>query len=217
MKKRYLAACLLAGIASPKARASGFRIVDRVVLVHGMFGNSSQMDPVRKRLEKQGFECLSPSLKPADGRAGLDQLAAVLKQQIDSNFNKSEPFAIIAYSMGGIISRQYLQNLGGAGRCAAFITISSPHHGSNAAWLYPGKGAAQMRPGSEFLAALDSSDDKLGKIEVVSYRTPLDLMILPSKSSIWDRAENLHFPVAMHPLMLRSDRVLSDIEKRLLK
>ena len=74
-----------------------------------------------------------------------------------------------------------------------------------------------MRPGSPFLTSLQNSQDRLGKIPVTSYRTPMDLIILPPKSSVWDRAENLEFPVLMHPLMLTSKPVMSDIENRLAK
>jgi hypothetical protein len=74
-----------------------------------------------------------------------------------------------------------------------------------------------MRPGSRFLASLQNSQDRLGKIPVTSYRTPMDLIILPPESSVWDRAENLEFPVLMHPLMLTSGPVMSDIERRLAK
>ena len=52
---------------------------------------------------------------------------------------------------------------------------------------------------------------------VTSYRTPMDLVILPPTSSIWDRAANLEYPVIMHPMMLTSNRVLADIEQRLVK
>jgi triacylglycerol lipase len=72
-----------------------------------------------------------------------------------------------------------------------------------------------MRPGSEFLTDLDETAHTLGKMPVVSYRTPLDLIILPASSSIWERAENFDFPVLLHPLMLSSPRVLADLEKRL--
>jgi triacylglycerol lipase len=73
-----------------------------------------------------------------------------------------------------------------------------------------------MRPGSPFLTELQSTQDRLGKMPVTSYRTPMDLIILPATSSIWDRAENLEYPVIMHPLMLNSSKVLSDVERRLL-
>jgi hypothetical protein len=32
---------------------------------------------------------------------------------------------------------------------------------------------------------------------------------------VWQRAENLSFPVALHPLMLNAPSVLDDIERRL--
>jgi triacylglycerol lipase len=108
-----------------------------------------------------------------------------------------------------------LQHLGGAERCENFVTVSSPHHGTKAAWLYPTRGAEEMRPGSTFLASLHHSQDRLGKIPITSYRTPMDLMILPPESSVWERAENLEFPVLMHPLMLTSEPVMNDIERRL--
>ena len=73
-----------------------------------------------------------------------------------------------------------------------------------------------MRPGSQFLADLDKSTAQLGSLPVVSYRTPMDLVIIPPSSSIWDRAENLEFRVALHPLMLSSNDVLTDIERRLM-
>ena len=74
-----------------------------------------------------------------------------------------------------------------------------------------------MRPGSPFLADLARSQDRLGKMRVASYRTPMDLVILPPTSSVWDRAENLEYPVVLHPLMLNSRKVLADMEQRLLK
>lgn len=200
--------------AAPPAPAEPLR---RVVLVHGFLETGSAFKTLRKRLEKRGIECYVPRLKPSDGRGGLENVAARLKQDIDAKFGPEQPLSIVAFSMGGLVSRHYLQKLGGAARCENFITISSPHHGTTAAWCYPTVGAKQMRPSSEFLAELRASEDRLGKIPVTSYRTPMDLIILPPESSVWERAENLEFPVLMHPLMLTSGPVLDDIERRLLE
>jgi triacylglycerol lipase len=190
--------------------------IGRVVLVHGIFETGSNFRTMRKRLQKKGFDCLIPQLKPSDGRGGLDQLAAGLRDDIDRHFGPAEPFSMVGFSMGGIVSRHYLQMLGGASRCRGLITISSPHRGTQAAWLYPSAGAAQMRPGSTFLAELDAADSRLGDMPVASYRTPMDLVILPACNSVWDRAQNLEFPVWLHPLMLNDRQVLEDIERRLL-
>lgn len=189
--------------------------IRRVVLVHGIFEDGKDFSAMRRQLERRGVECLVPSLRPADGREGLDQLALQLKHEIDRGFGPDERFAVVGFSMGGLVSRHYLQELGGAERCEAFLTISSPHHGSGLAWLYPGKGAAQMRPGSEFLRQLEEGEERLGSIPIVSYRTPLDLMILPASSSIWDRAENIGYAVPLHPWMLSSPRVIRDVTRRL--
>jgi triacylglycerol lipase len=189
----------------------------KVVLVHGFLETGSTFKVLQKRLEHRGVEVLVPRLKHTDGRGGLDLLAAHLKRDIDGKFGSTAPISIVAFSMGGLVSRQYLQNQGGAKRCENLITVSSPHHGTKAAWCYPSQGAAEMRPASPFLANLRQTQGNLGKMAVISYRTPLDLIILPPSSSVWDRAENLEYTVILHPLMLTSNRVLSDIERRLVK
>lgn len=189
----------------------------RVVLVHGIFEKGKNFNTLKRRLTQRGFDCYVPKLDPSDGRGGLESLAAGLKRDIDAKFGPDEPISIVAFSMGGIVSRQYLQHLGGAARCENLITIASPHHGTKLAWIYPSQGAAEMRPGSPFLKKLAHSQDNLGKMRVASYRTPMDLVILPPASSVWDRAENLEYPVILHPLMLHSQKVLADVERRLLE
>lgn len=191
-------------------------ISKRVVLVHGFLETGSSFTLMRKRLEAKGCECLVVKLKPNDGRGGLEKLAVGLKRDIDTKYGPTQPISVIAFSMGGVVSREYLQNLGGAARCEKFFTISSPHHGTLAAWLYPTQGAEEMRPDSPFLQHLATTESKLGKMPVVSYRTPLDLIIVPARSSVWDRAENISHPALLHPLMVTSNTVISDIERRLL-
>jgi triacylglycerol lipase len=189
--------------------------IRRVVLVHGFLENGTAFSHLKKRLHRQGFVCLVPKLRPSDGRGGLEALAQGLKRDIDAAFGTDQPIQIVGFSMGGVVSRYYLQNLGGAERCEKLFTIASPHNGTKAAWLYPTKGAEQMRPGSGFLEALAKTETNLGTMPVVSYRTPLDLVILPASSSIWERAVNISHPALLHPLMLSSSAVIADLEKRL--
>lgn len=231
MRAKFTCFALLAGLFSPGKLAARnpeplrisppleTRVANprgRIVLVHGFLENGAAFSSLRKRLEALGYDCLVPKLRPSDGRGGLEALAEGLKRDIDAAYGKHEAIRVVGFSMGGIVSRYYLQKLGGAARCERFFTISSPHKGTHAAWIYPSKGALQMRPGSSFLKDLDDSEAMLGSIRVVSYRTPLDLVILPASSSVWQRAENVDFPVLLHPLMLSSPKVLADLEKRLL-
>lgn len=187
----------------------------RVVLVHGFAETGRAFAWMKHRLEKMGCECYVPRMKPSDGRGGLANLAHNLKRDIDNRFGADSRISVIAFSMGGIISRYYLQELGGAERCDMLVTLASPHNGTVAAWCYPTLGAGEMRPDSDFLRHLDETEHRLGSMPVVSYRTRFDLIILPSSSSIWNRAENIEVPVLLHPLMLSCNRIIRDIEQRL--
>ncbi|MES2922578.1 MAG: lipase [Verrucomicrobiota bacterium] len=214
---QFFTALLLAGPSCSASLPASPPRDQRVVLVDGFMETGKAFKMLRQRLEKRGVEVYVPRLSHNDGRGGLENLAVRLKQDIDAKFGPTQKISIVAFSMGGLVSRQYLQNLGGAARCENLITISSPHHGTRAAWLYPTRGAAEMRPGSPFLADLQRTEDRLGKIPITSYRTPMDLIILPPTSSVWDRAENLEYPVILHPFMLNSKAVLTDVERRLVK
>lgn len=184
---------------------------ERVVMVHGIFENGMSFAWMKKKLEAQGCECIVPSLKPADARSGLETLAEQLKREIEAKWGDDKQIHILAHSMGGLVSRYYLQELGGHERCATFSTFATPHHGTIAAHLYPGKGAFQMRPGSEFLQKLENGQNRLKKIPVTSYRTPLDLIILPSTSSEWNIADNRIVWAPAHPLVMHTPRVQREI------
>ncbi len=207
-------AALATGAAAGEAAAAPPAIP--VVMVHGIFqAEWRAFGFLRRDLETRGVECLTPSLKPADGREGLPILARQLKREIDARFGPKRRIALVGFSMGGLVSRYYLQELGGAERCDAFFTISTPHHGTAMAHLFYGEGARQMRRGSGLLQHLAATEDRLGAIPVVSYRTPADLIILPSRSSEWDRAENITVPCPLHPMMTASPKVRRDILTRL--
>lgn len=188
-----------------------------VVLVHGIFGCGRQMAPIAEFLEARGYQCLTPELTPSGAGLGLRDLALKLDGQIKAGMPPSEHFAMIAYSMGGLVSRDYLQNLGGAPRCKRFFTLSTPHHGTLVGNLYWGQGAWEMRRNSEFLRQLNASEGLFGKnkIPATSYRTPLDLVIVPSTSSDWDVASNLVDWQLAHPLMPHSTRIQKDILRRM--
>lgn len=206
----------LFGAAPLPARDAG-PPVQRVVFVHGIFQRGDwAFGTLRRRLEARGIECIAPSLMPCDGRDGLEKLAGQLKSEINRHFGPRERFSLVAFSMGGLVSRCYLQELGGAARCDRLITLGTPHNGTKTAYFYGGEGARQMRPGSEFLARLSHSEGRLGTMPVTSFRTPFDLVIIPSTSSIWERAENAEFPVIAHPLLTRANQVVDAVEERLI-
>ncbi|HSZ63839.1 MAG TPA: triacylglycerol lipase [Terriglobales bacterium] len=187
-----------------------------VVLVHGIFDTSKIFAPMANRLKVRGFRPLAPDLKPSSGATGLDALAAQIGPFVDRYLPPEEQFDLVGFSMGGLVSRYYVQRLGGMKRVAHLITISAPHHGSYSAYLTMGNvGAKQMRPGSVFLQDLNRDAAMLDRVRFVSIWTPLDLMIVPANSSRLGVGEEYRIPVALHPWMLRNMRTLELVAKLL--
>ncbi len=181
---------------------SGVGQVRNVLLVHGIFDSSNKFRYLGRRLEERGFRVVAIDLEPSGARDGLDPLAKQVAGLVEAEFG-NEPFALVGYSMGGLVCRAYLQKLAGTeSALVGSATISTPHHGSLWGWLHPSQGAREMRPGSEWMTDLNRDPVAIRNRPFLSLWSPLDLMIVPSWSSQTDYGkESLHW-VPAHPLML---------------
>ncbi len=181
-----------------------------VVLTHGIDSKGHDLRPLQRRLLREGFTVHAFVYAPSDGRKPLDAAAADLAEFVRSRVPFGKRFTLIAFSMGGLVARWYLDMLGGTEHAQRLITIASPHRGSLLAWLRFTPGARQLRPGSDFLRALSARNGPVqsGQFETHSFWTPLDLMVVPPWSSRvpW-ASSNRAVLVLAHPLMLRDGRV----------
>ncbi len=115
-----------------------------VLLIHGIFDNSSKMEPMDRYLGAHGFQSrYLINLVPNGGQAPLETLAAEVRQRVDQILadTGAPKIDIVAFSMGGVVSRYYLQDLDGLSRTRRFVTISSPHHGTMTAYAMNTPGA----------------------------------------------------------------------------
>jgi triacylglycerol lipase len=182
-----------------------------VVLVPGIWDTSSVLARMAARLEKAGWRALAISMKPNDGSVSLEQSADELRRFIDERLGSLRPLDIVAYSMGGLVARYYAQRLGGLGRIAHFVTISTPHHGTATAYLEPLPGVREMRPGSAFLQDLERDVDRLGQVSVTSIWSPLDVVISPAVSSRLPFGTEVQIPVLLHFMMPGDERVIEAV------
>jgi triacylglycerol lipase len=186
-----------------------------IVLVHGFISTGKIFFYIKKKLEAQGHKCFAPTLKPIDAKYGIEDLAIKLKDYIENNLETGSKFVLVGFSLGAIVGRYYLQELGGIDRVGKLITISAPHYGSYLSYIYPGKGMKQLRPKSNFLKNLETKEFLLKSIDLFSYRTPLDLMIIPNNSSVWKIATNKRFISPMHSSMLINSKLINEIINQL--
>lgn len=187
----------------------------KLILVHGIFNTGKVMGWMKKQFQSQGYDCFTPTLSPFDGGEGVEYAAEKLKQQIIAQFGENEKIVIIGFSMGGIVARFYLQQLGGRARTTHLFTISSPHLGSYMAYLpYPSKAFKQLRPESELLSLLDETAASLSELSLHSYCAAIDYTVAPSRS-YWAIAANKQFSVYLHMSMIFSQKVVDEILCRL--
>ncbi|MEW5958126.1 MAG: alpha/beta fold hydrolase [Chloroflexota bacterium] len=173
-----------------------------VLLVPGIFDTSRSLAGLAAMLNGAGWSTHALDLKPNDGTAPLDQLAQQIVAYETQHLPQDRPFILIGFSMGAMVSRFYLQRLGGLARVRQFISISAPHHGTLWAYGLNRAAARQLRPGSEFLAELNGDAGQLRQANHVSIWTPFDLTIVPAASSRIAHGRNILLPVVAHPLML---------------
>ena len=161
-----------------------------VVLVHGIHATAGDMTRLARALRAEGREVFTPTLNPHDGSVSIDFLAKQLDEYIEANV-KRRPFDLAGYSMGGVVTRCYLQRHSGLEKVRRYVTLSAPHHGTVMAAFNSGHGGKDMRRGSEFLTKLNAEADVLKDLPFTSFWTPTDLIIVPASSSKMPQAKNV--------------------------
>ncbi len=186
-----------------------------VLLIHGIFRKSGIFYKMSAYLRDLGWSVYTLDLSPHWGNASIDELAQQMADYIDKNFEPQQPLDIVGLSMGGLVTRYYLQRLGGMNRVQRFIAISSPHSGTWTAYTLWGKGCIQMRPNSEFLEDLNRDATVLGKLNFTSIWTDWDFIIVPASSSQISAAKEVKLSVFAHAMMARDSSSLKAVAEAL--
>lgn len=189
-----------------------------VVLVHGLYDTVTVFDTISTDLAQSGWSVHSLNLIPNYGSAKLEILALQLAEYITHTFPDDQPIDIIGFSMGGLITRYYLQRLEGIKKVQRYINISAPNRGTTIAYSLPLPGIVQMRPDSDFIKDLNQDcQHRLNQIKCTFIWTPYDLMIVPASSTLLGIGREIQIPVILHAWMVKDQRVLKAIKEALLE
>jgi triacylglycerol lipase len=180
-----------------------------VLLIHGIDDTGAVFDTMAGYLRQRSWSVHTLDLIPNNGDLGLDELAKQVDNYVATNFAPEQTLDLVGFSMGGIVTRYYIQRLGGIKRVQRLITIASPHYGTAIAYGSRRPGCVQMRTNSPFLKDLNSDATMLQQLNFTSIWTPYDLMIVPANSSQMPVGREEIIPVALHPWMLKDSRSLA--------
>lgn len=154
-----------------------------IILVHGVVDNHMIFTLLRRALMRRGFgRTISLNYSPLTD--DIRRVAKRLGRLIESVCRETgyERVHVIGHSMGGLISRYYVQRLGGDARVHTLVTLGTPHQGSAPAKLVPHNVARQLRPDSPIVAEL--SEPAPGcRTRMVAVWSDLDQMIIPKRSA----------------------------------
>lgn len=124
---------------------------DVVVLVHGLLATAAAFRPLRTRLERElGVKTASFTSVPFTSvRRIASQAAAV----VDA-FPEDARVHVVGHSLGGLVARWLVQEMGRAHRVVQTISLATPFGGAPLAARLPVLVGAELHPHSALLARL---------------------------------------------------------------
>jgi triacylglycerol lipase len=189
-----------------------------VLFVHGIDDTGALFKRMQAGLTARGFSnLLAMNITPPGGEIPLEAMAEQVQAAAKELLRASSAarLDIVAFSMGSLASRYFIQRLDGCSLVRRFIAIAGPQRGTLTAYLRNTPGARQMRPGSACLTDLNSDPDPWSPVAAYTFWTPLDLMVLPSTSALLPKASHRPFFVLLHPWMVSDPRVIAAVAETL--
>ena len=150
-----------------------------LVFVHGLATNRSGFLLLQTALRLAGHHRqVAVSLRR---NGSIEALAIELKREIGRRVGGGR-VDLIAHSMGGLVARFYLQQLGGERRVDRLITLGTPHQGTHAANFLPSPLVRQLLPGGPFIRHLNALPPP-ERTRVTSIVAGRDLLVQPVEAA----------------------------------
>lgn len=201
---------MVRGLGRGCGRVQGDRVV---VFVHGFLAAGPVFDPMRLHVEKQtGLPTIDFTYSPL---AGFDRITRGLSVHVERVVPHGATVSVVGHSLGGLVARWWVQEMGGHRRVDRVVTIATPHAGTHNARGKPGSVAAALRPGSPVIERLTR-----GRPSVTAPHTTIvagcDRMCTPPESAAQLAGADVHwFDDLGHNEILYDDRVLALVAEAL--
>ena len=152
-----------------------------IVLIHGIVDNHMIFALLRRHLLRRGFgqvRAFNYSPLTLDVRRTAERLGREVEKLCEET--GFERIHVVGHSLGGLISRYYVQRLGGDQRVHTLVTLGTPHSGTQTARLLPWPLVKQLRPDSELMAELNEPATGCRTRFLVFY-SDIDQLIVPQR------------------------------------
>lgn len=183
---------------------------DVVVLVHGFFASAGVWRPMKRALA-QATGAKVASFTHAPG-AGIDRIARSLANIVE-RIPRGCRVHLVGHSLGGLVVRWYVQELGGHERVAQTISLGSPFGGTERARPFPFLVGRELCRTSPVLARLRSRAHE-HDVPHMSLVAEDDVLIVPTESAVFPRGEVVVLPNCGHNMLLFHDESIAHVVER---
>ncbi|NJM98684.1 MAG: alpha/beta fold hydrolase [Phormidesmis sp. RL_2_1] len=190
-------------------------MIVRLCWYYGLWNTAGIFSTLQTYLQQEGWSVHALSMTPNNGDAPLETLAEQLDCFVCDRLGAQEPFDVVGFSMGGLVSRYYVQRLDRLNRVQKLVTVSTPHQGTLLSLFSHRLGIRQMQPRSTFLRALNQDCHRLEQLKFVSLWTPFDVLILPPWSCDPGIGQVRRLSIPTHNQMIRDTQGLAAIAQAL--
>jgi pimeloyl-ACP methyl ester carboxylesterase len=181
-----------------------------VLIVPGFFGPAFLLVPLEAFLRLHGRKVKLLRTFPAFGGVvdHAERVArAVAELKAEAGATRVD---IVTHSMGGLAGRYFLLKLEGTPHVRRFITVATPHRGTNWAFFSLTQSIRDMRPGNPLLEELAGAE-KIRGVRCINIRAGWDQIVWPREHGLWgeDHADEHELPWAEHWAVQTDPRLLA--------
>jgi pimeloyl-ACP methyl ester carboxylesterase len=183
---------------------------DVVVLIHGFMASAGVFRPMRRRLEQEAFARVA-SFTHAP-LASVPRIAKSLAKVID-RIGEGARIHIVGHSLGGLVARWYVQELGGHEKVVQTISLASPFQGTKVANAFPILIGADLHTKSDVLSRLRARAHDFA-VPHTSIVAEEDTVVVPHHHAVFPSGDVVMLPGRGHNTLLYDDTSLRTIIDR---
>ena len=183
---------------------------DVVVLIHGIFASAGVFRPMRQRLIASTNAKVA-SFSHAPG-AGIERIARSLARLV-ARIPVRSRVHLVGHSLGGLVARWYVQELGGHARVAQTISLGSPFGGTERARPFRFLVGADLCRTSPVLAKLRARAHE-HPVPHLSVVADFDAVVVPCESAVFPRGDVVVLPGRGHnSLLFDADSITTVVDR----
>jgi pimeloyl-ACP methyl ester carboxylesterase len=190
-----------------------------VILVHGFGHNRSGWFMLDRELRRAGFSSVH-TLNYVAGTKHVPELAERVARKVEEvrRLTGADKVHLVGHSLGGVLIRWYVQEMGGDRFVDTAVTVASPHEGTLAAMPALGRTARDLRPGSMVMRRL-ACGARRTDVRWIAFYSNLDVLVVPGPSAMLRHpalgATNVFVKDHGHITIMVSKRVARSITQQL--